>query len=124
MDGNFSAQHQRMKKPEDDVRLADGHGYMVTDAPYKVHLRSAKTFSQACRSIMKLHGFCLRCHTETGVPRASGSAGGEVQTGTPGGDWNWSGSLYSTQFLLSTLRGRLLEGRTVSFSSPWVVLVS
>ncbi|TFK78796.1 hypothetical protein K466DRAFT_579315 [Polyporus arcularius HHB13444] len=41
IDGNFGAQHMRMKNPEDDVRLADGHGYMVTDDPYKDHLRTA-----------------------------------------------------------------------------------
>lgn len=46
MDGNFSAQHQKMKKPEDDVRLADGNGYMVTDGPYKEHLKTAKVFNQ------------------------------------------------------------------------------
>ena len=41
MDGNFSAQHRQMKNPHDDVRLADGHGFMVEDAPYKEHLRTA-----------------------------------------------------------------------------------
>ena len=41
LDGNFTAQHRRMKKPEDDVALADGHSYMVTDAPYKQHLKTA-----------------------------------------------------------------------------------
>ncbi len=41
MDGNFGAQHMRMKNPEDDVRFADGHGYMVTDEPYKNHLTTA-----------------------------------------------------------------------------------
>ncbi|KAI0693052.1 hypothetical protein C8T65DRAFT_586084, partial [Cerioporus squamosus] len=41
MDGNFGAQHQKMKNPQDDVRFADGHGYMVTDGPYKAHLKTA-----------------------------------------------------------------------------------
>ena len=41
LDGNFTAQHRRMKNPEDDVALADGHAFMVTDAPYKEHLRTA-----------------------------------------------------------------------------------
>ncbi|KAI1784369.1 hypothetical protein LXA43DRAFT_901749 [Ganoderma leucocontextum] len=40
MDGNFSAEHQRMKNPQDDVRLADGHSFMVTSQPYKAHLMS------------------------------------------------------------------------------------
>ena len=46
LDGNFSAQHQHMKNPQDDVRLSDGHGYMVTSAPYKEHLRTAVQFKQ------------------------------------------------------------------------------
>ncbi|KAI0690384.1 hypothetical protein C8T65DRAFT_523951, partial [Cerioporus squamosus] len=46
MDGNFGAQHQAMKHPEHDVRLADGHGFMVTSGPYKDHLKTAKQFRQ------------------------------------------------------------------------------
>lgn len=41
MDGNFSAEHLKMRKPLDDVPLADGHGFMVTDASYKQHLSEA-----------------------------------------------------------------------------------
>ena len=41
-DGNFSAEHLKMKKPENDVALADGTGFMVTDKPYKEHLAAAK----------------------------------------------------------------------------------
>ena len=41
MDGNFSAEHMKMKNPQDDVSLADGHGFMVADERYKNHLRSA-----------------------------------------------------------------------------------
>ncbi|KAI0739708.1 hypothetical protein C8Q80DRAFT_1288610 [Daedaleopsis nitida] len=46
LDGNFSTQHRRMKNPEDDVALADGHSYMVTEAPYKAHLQSATVFKE------------------------------------------------------------------------------
>ncbi|KAI1790343.1 hypothetical protein LXA43DRAFT_1095489 [Ganoderma leucocontextum] len=41
LDGNFSAQHRKMRKPEDDVAIADGHVFMVTDGPYKDHLKTA-----------------------------------------------------------------------------------
>lgn len=41
LDGNFSAQHRCMKNPDDDVPLADGHAFMVTDGPYKLHLKTA-----------------------------------------------------------------------------------
>jgi hypothetical protein len=45
-DGNFHADHIRMKKPEDDVKLADGSGYMVQNGPYLTHLASATTIKE------------------------------------------------------------------------------
>ena len=41
MDGNFQAEHVRMKNPENDVPLSDGTGFMVSKKPYKSHLKSA-----------------------------------------------------------------------------------
>ena len=41
MDGNFSAEHLKMKLPLEDIALADGHGFMVTDKPYKQHVATA-----------------------------------------------------------------------------------
>ncbi|KAH9833985.1 uncharacterized protein C8Q71DRAFT_711618 [Rhodofomes roseus] len=41
MDGNFSAEHLKMRRPGDDIPLADGHGFMVTNLPYKEHLKAA-----------------------------------------------------------------------------------
>ena len=41
MDGNFSAEHMKMRNPEDDVELTDGHGFMVGDKRYKEHLKNA-----------------------------------------------------------------------------------
>ena len=41
MDGNFQAEHMRMKNPENDVSLSDGTGFMVSKKPYKSHLESA-----------------------------------------------------------------------------------
>ena len=35
-----------MKNPEDDVAFADGHCFMVEDAPYKAHLKAAKEFKE------------------------------------------------------------------------------
>ncbi|KAI1797491.1 hypothetical protein LXA43DRAFT_877608 [Ganoderma leucocontextum] len=46
LDGNFSAQHQQMKNPEDDVPLADGHGFMVKDQPYKEYLKMVVEIKQ------------------------------------------------------------------------------
>ncbi|KAI5992355.1 hypothetical protein F5J12DRAFT_907402 [Pisolithus orientalis] len=41
MDGNFTAQHMKMNKPELDVSLADGTGYMVAEKPYQAHLEQS-----------------------------------------------------------------------------------
>jgi hypothetical protein len=42
MDGNFSADHIKMRNPGDDVNLADGTAFMVQDKDYRAHLRIAK----------------------------------------------------------------------------------
>ncbi|KAI6140385.1 hypothetical protein EDD17DRAFT_1770182 [Pisolithus thermaeus] len=38
IDGNFTAQHMKMNKPELDVALSDAKGYMVSEGPYQNHL--------------------------------------------------------------------------------------
>jgi hypothetical protein len=41
MDGNFQAEHMRMRNPENDAPLSDGAGFMVSKKPYELHLKSA-----------------------------------------------------------------------------------
>jgi hypothetical protein len=41
MDGNFQAEHMRMRNPENDVPLSGGAGFMVSKTPYESHLKSA-----------------------------------------------------------------------------------
>ena len=41
MDGNFQAEHIRMRNPENDVPLSDGAGFMVRKKPYESHLKLA-----------------------------------------------------------------------------------
>ncbi|KAI6014702.1 hypothetical protein EDC04DRAFT_2870634 [Pisolithus marmoratus] len=41
IDGNFTAQHMKMNKPELDVALSDGKGYMVSEGPYQSHLQQS-----------------------------------------------------------------------------------
>jgi hypothetical protein len=45
-DGNFTAVHQKQRNPEDDVHLADGHGFMVQTGPYQEHLKVAKEYKE------------------------------------------------------------------------------
>jgi hypothetical protein len=48
VDGNFSAQHMKMRKPEDDVPLSDGLAYMVTNGPYQKHISQAANNEEVC----------------------------------------------------------------------------
>lgn len=41
VDGNFTAQHMSMRKPQLDISLSDGLGYMVKDQEYQTHLSAA-----------------------------------------------------------------------------------
>ncbi|KAI5997880.1 hypothetical protein EDC04DRAFT_2584961, partial [Pisolithus marmoratus] len=41
IDGNFTAQHMKMNRPELDVALSDGKGYMVAEVPYQSHLKQS-----------------------------------------------------------------------------------
>jgi Kyakuja-Dileera-Zisupton transposase len=41
MDGNFKAEHMKMRNPDNDVPLSDGTGFMVSRLPYEAHLKSA-----------------------------------------------------------------------------------
>lgn len=42
-DGNFKQDHLRMKHGSDDVSLSDGHGYMVTRAPFDAYINASPT---------------------------------------------------------------------------------
>ncbi|KAG1721504.1 uncharacterized protein EDB91DRAFT_1240303 [Suillus paluster] len=51
VDGNFIAQHMKMKIPEDNVSLADGKGYMVTEGPYQAHIHDSKSTCSNHRAV-------------------------------------------------------------------------
>ena len=46
VDGNFHADHLKMRYPENDVALADGSAFMVETAPYEEHLKDSKDVKQ------------------------------------------------------------------------------
>jgi hypothetical protein len=45
-DSNFSAEQLKMKHPDDDVDISNGHGFMVTRGPYGEHLSVAKEMKE------------------------------------------------------------------------------
>lgn len=67
MDGNFSLEHMRMKKSEDDVFLSDGEGYMVALGPYRAHLEGSSETTQVGH-IFSVHQ--VIAHPYTSVPLA------------------------------------------------------
>jgi len=50
IDGNFSAEHLKMKQPEKDVFLSPGGRYLVEPARYALHLSTGKEIQQVCVS--------------------------------------------------------------------------
>jgi len=57
IDGNFSAEHLKMKRPEEDVFLSPGGRYMVEPARYASHLSTGKEIQQVCTSKIALRNF-------------------------------------------------------------------
>lgn len=41
VDGNFSAEHMKMLRADEDVRLVNGEGYMVEESRYQKHLKKS-----------------------------------------------------------------------------------
>ena len=58
MDGNFQAEHIRMRNPENDVPLSDGAGFIVSKKPYESHLKSAVERWQVCSISLILADIC------------------------------------------------------------------
>jgi hypothetical protein len=48
IDGNFSAEHLKMKRPENDIALSPGGRYMVEPERYESHLHTGKEVKQVC----------------------------------------------------------------------------
>jgi len=44
-DGSFTADHMKIRCPEEDVNLTHGHGYVVEECRYKQHLSDAQEFT-------------------------------------------------------------------------------
>ena len=46
IDGNFSAEHLKMRQPEEDIALSPGGRYMVEPKRYELHLGTGKEIKQ------------------------------------------------------------------------------
>lgn len=48
VDGNFTADHVKMRHPENNIGLTNGEGYMVEETTYRTHLSVTKEVKQVC----------------------------------------------------------------------------
>ena len=53
-DGNFKQEHLKMKYPEDDVSLSNGHGYLAEETAFRKYLDSAPPARAEVRSCASL----------------------------------------------------------------------
>ena len=67
IDGNFTAQHMKMRKPKDDVSLSDGLEYIVANEPYQKHVAQAANNEEVC--IIGPFGDNLHIHAHLASPR-------------------------------------------------------
>ncbi|KAI9431532.1 hypothetical protein H4582DRAFT_1822431, partial [Lactarius indigo] len=70
MDGNFQAEHMKMRNPENDIPLSEGTGFMVSQKPYELHLKSAVERQQR-----------LTCHDHRAVNNVNKHGGHLESTG-------------------------------------------
>ena len=79
VDGNFSAEHLKMQQPTNDVSIADDHGFMVTDGPYKWHLVEANKDRQVSRLLLGQGLRAYMLHTALHLPCAPSSQLGKCR---------------------------------------------
>ena len=74
MDGNFTAQHMKMCKPE-NVSLSNGLAYMVANEPYQKHIAQAANNNEVCIIRSKeynllIYSICYLHHLEINMPES------------------------------------------------------
>jgi hypothetical protein len=105
VDGNFSQEHMRMKRPEDDISLRDGLGYMVESGPYENHLDLSSETIQVCHTswIMQLNALDKLKHIkESHMCKPQGNQPSKCQQKEPGFNWHWCMCMCSPWLLYPT----------------------
>jgi hypothetical protein len=51
IDGNFTADHLKMRRPENDISLTSGGRYMVEPMRYETHLQTAIDYKEVWLSL-------------------------------------------------------------------------
>lgn len=61
-DGNFKQEHLKMKYPEDDVPLSNGHGYMVEKNKFDRYIQGAPAPPAQVSTTSQTSYICLSSH--------------------------------------------------------------
>jgi hypothetical protein len=87
MDGNFQAEHMKMRNPENDIPLSEGTGFMVSRLPYELHLQSAferrqvSPFSRVSAAESRFFAQRSTCHDHCAVNSVNKNSGHLESTG-------------------------------------------
>ncbi|KAI6110452.1 hypothetical protein EDD16DRAFT_1522223 [Pisolithus croceorrhizus] len=83
MDGNFKAEHMHEQRPDDQVWLMDGHGFMVTNPQYWQYIATTPHITEK-----------LACNNHKAISQASASHGKLNSTGVGATTCVWHGCFY------------------------------
>jgi hypothetical protein len=105
VDGNFKADHMKMRQPDGDVALTDGQGYFVEDAPYKQHLETATEIKQVRTHLLHPVDTFFIIVLETNMYQSQGCQRGKIRKEELGLYWCRGCCLRSPWLLHSSHHG-------------------
>jgi hypothetical protein len=115
VDGNFSLEHMKMKRPGQDVFLNDGCGYMVQSAPYKQHLQNSTESTQVSivysESVFTAN---LQCNSAFILCQPQSCQSGQYKSQKPASNRCWCMCMCTSWMFCSTFSCGLSERREVS----------
>jgi len=101
IDGNFSAEHLKMRRPEGDIALSPGGRYMVEPKRYELHLNTGKEIKQVCL-FREINFNSNMIHiVEITVFRSQGSQSRQYLPSTPHINRNWCSCMCTTWVFFS-----------------------
>jgi hypothetical protein len=113
IDGNFSAEHLKMKQPEEDVALSPGRRYMTEPKRYELHLNTGKEVKQVSTPRIIYYCNLILNYIEITVLQPQSSQLCQYPSGTPYIHRNWCNCMCSSWMFFPQQCCRFSEGREV-----------
>jgi hypothetical protein len=117
VDGNFSAEHMKMLRADEDVRLVNGEGYMVEERVYQEHLKASSDQKEVRFLLFDCETSIINLLVEIQVFELQGHQRCECCSTKSGSNWNWCLCMFTTWVFHSEFCGRLSERRKVRIVS-------